>query len=158
MSTLSTGWPKFDSKFVLHWCFLPHRIRIAALNNKGPYRVSTLWGKPWTIPKASYLLSDAMHVKQENLILYTEWGVNIITTFRLMWVHLDTNPDPDSCFIFDTRHQDLFPIGWCVSNGYELQIPIITEPPPMWVLPVLLPLQEPWSEGYSNPYRGYVAV
>jgi len=34
--------------------------------------VPTLWGKPWTILKTSHWLSDAIRVKQDDLILKHE--------------------------------------------------------------------------------------
>ena len=43
---------------------------------------------------------------------------------QLMWLHLDSEPETVSSFVTSTESHDIFPVGWCESNGYELKPPL----------------------------------
>jgi len=51
------------------FCFLPHWIRSTISWKGGPPTEYQLYGKPWTILKADYWLSDIFYVKQDDPIL-----------------------------------------------------------------------------------------
>ena len=40
---------------------------------------------------------------------------------RHMWVHFDNSKLPN--LVVDTESFDIFPVGWCDSNGYVLKAP-----------------------------------
>ncbi|XP_036366059.1 scm-like with four MBT domains protein 1 isoform X1 [Octopus sinensis] len=42
---------------------------------------------------------------------------------RLMWIHLDNSSKMKASFIEDIDSHNLFPVGWCESNGYQLNPP-----------------------------------
>ncbi|GFN93457.1 scm-like with four mbt domains protein 1 [Plakobranchus ocellatus] len=44
---------------------------------------------------------------------------------HLVWVHLDGSPHLLDSHVASVLSLDLFPIGWCVSNGYQLQPPVL---------------------------------
>jgi len=51
------------------FCFDPRQIRTEPLNEGGPGKGYQLCGgKPWTILKSTQWLSDAIYVKQDDLI------------------------------------------------------------------------------------------
>ncbi|XP_074645284.1 scm-like with four MBT domains protein 1 [Tubulanus polymorphus] len=42
---------------------------------------------------------------------------------QLMWIHLDNSSKLISTHIVDVDSHDIFPVGWCESNGYPLRPP-----------------------------------
>lgn len=42
---------------------------------------------------------------------------------RLLWIHLDSNVKVVASHIEDIESHNLFPVGWCESNGYQLKPP-----------------------------------
>ncbi|GFR75003.1 Scm-like with four MBT domains protein 1, partial [Elysia marginata] len=49
---------------------------------------------------------------------------------HLVWVHLDGSPHMLDSHVACVHSLDLFPIGWCVSNSYQLQPPAPLRPKP----------------------------
>ena len=43
---------------------------------------------------------------------------------ELLWLHLDSEPETVASFITSTESHDIFPVGWCESNGYDLKPPL----------------------------------
>ena len=41
----------------------------------------------------------------------------------LLWIHLDSNVKGMSTYIESVDSFNLFPVGWCESNGYPLKPP-----------------------------------
>ena len=44
----------------------------------------------------------------------------------LLWIHLDNSVKGMSTYIEDIESFNLFPVGWCESNGYQLKPPRMT--------------------------------
>ncbi|XP_009567279.2 scm-like with four MBT domains protein 2 isoform X1 [Cuculus canorus] len=42
---------------------------------------------------------------------------------RLMWIHLEGSQMPSPEYIVDVESTDIFPVGWCEANGYNLTPP-----------------------------------
>ncbi|KFO70510.1 Scm-like with four MBT domains protein 2, partial [Cuculus canorus] len=42
---------------------------------------------------------------------------------RLMWIHLEGSQMPSAEYIVDVESMDIFPVGWCEANGYNLTPP-----------------------------------
>ncbi|KAF7253880.1 Scm-like with four MBT domains protein 2 [Varanus komodoensis] len=42
---------------------------------------------------------------------------------RLMWLHFEGLQAPGPDYIVDVESMDIFPVGWCEANGYELLAP-----------------------------------
>lgn len=42
----------------------------------------------------------------------------------LLWIHLDNIPLYGSSHIEHFESHNLFPVGWCESNGYQLKTPV----------------------------------
>ena len=41
----------------------------------------------------------------------------------LMWIHLDSSNKVIANHILDVESHDIFPVGWCESNNYQLKPP-----------------------------------
>jgi hypothetical protein len=41
-----------------------------------------------------------------------------------MWIHLDNSPFLGTSHIEHFESHNLFPVGWCESNGYQLKVPV----------------------------------
>ncbi|XP_023933206.1 scm-like with four MBT domains protein 1 isoform X1 [Lingula anatina] len=42
---------------------------------------------------------------------------------KLIWIHLDSSASMKANHIVDVESHDIFPVGWCESNGYTLKPP-----------------------------------
>lgn len=45
----------------------------------------------------------------------------------LIWLHFDIDESDQNIFIRSMKSFNLFPVGWCASNSYPLQTPIISQ-------------------------------
>lgn len=45
----------------------------------------------------------------------------------LVWIHLDNSRIYGSSHIEHFESHNLFPVGWCESNGYQLRLPVMSK-------------------------------
>ena len=73
-----------------------------------------------------------MKLEAVNPLQPAQIGAATITQLvaHLVWVHLDGSPHLLDSHVASVLSLDLFPIGWCVSNGYQLHPPAPIHPRP----------------------------